>query len=89
MFNTTDFVQVFQEGEYEDATAGNSGWAEGDWNADRDFNSGDFIAAFQDGGFEQGPRAASAASAASVPEPSAACLGALAAWGCLRFRRRS
>ncbi len=85
-FNTTDFVQVFQVGEYEDAVAGNSGWAEGDWNADRDFNSGDFIAAFQDGGFEQGPRAA---LAASVPEPSAACLAALVALGFLSARRRS
>jgi len=86
VFNTTDFVQVFQVGEYEDAVAGNSGWAEGDWNADLDFNSGDFIAAFQDGGFEQGPRAA---LAASVPEPSTACLAVLAALGCLGLRRRS
>ena len=86
VFNTSDFVQVFQVGEYEDAVADNSGWSEGDWNADRDFDSGDFIAAFQDGGFEQGSRAA---LAASVPEPSSACLAALAALGILRVRRRA
>ncbi len=66
VFNTVDFLAVFQIGEYEDAIAGNSTWAEGDWTGDGDFNSGDFLAAFQDGGFEQGPRAAVRA----VPEPS-------------------
>lgn len=65
-FNSTDFVAVFQIGEYEDAANGNSGWADGDWNGDGDFNSSDFVAAFQGGGFEAGPRAATAA----VPEPA-------------------
>jgi hypothetical protein len=70
VFNTSDFVSVFQIGEYEDAAAGNSNWSEGDWNGDADFNSSDFVAAFQDGGFEKGPRAAVAA----VPEPTSAVL---------------
>jgi hypothetical protein len=65
-FNSADFVAVFGIGEYEDATNGNSIWAEGDWNGDGDFNSSDFVAAFQDGGYELGPRPA----VAVVPEPT-------------------
>lgn len=65
-FNSGDFVQVFQRGEYEDAAVGNSTWADGDWNNDTEFNSGDFVAAFQGGGFEAGPRQAVSA----VPEPA-------------------
>jgi hypothetical protein len=74
-FNSNDFVVVFQTGEYEDDTAGNSTWATGDWNGDGDFTSRDFVAAFQDGGYEKGPLAAQA-----VPEPPAP-------WGvpCLAF----
>jgi hypothetical protein len=66
LFNTGDFIVVFQAGEYEDTTVGNSRWASGDWDGDGDFTSGDFVAAFQGAGFEQGPRAAMA----SVPEPT-------------------
>jgi hypothetical protein len=64
-FNSTDFVIVFQIGEYEDTVAGNSGWGDGDWNGDGDFTSSDFVSAFQDGGYESGPRVALA-----VPEPA-------------------
>lgn len=67
-FSSSDLVQVFQRGEYEDATAGNSGWGDGDWNGDGDFSSLDFVVAFQAGGYEQGPRTA----AQAVPEPGAA-----------------
>jgi len=66
IFNSSDFVQVFQRGEYEDAAAKNSTWADGDWNNDQEFNSSDFVTAFQAGGYEMGPRAAVNA----VPEPS-------------------
>lgn len=69
-FDSGDFVSVFVIGEYEDEVAGNSGWAEGDWNGDGDFDSADFVEAFQDGGFEAGPRPATAA----VPEPTSALL---------------
>jgi hypothetical protein len=81
-FNSGDFVAVFTVGEYEDATSGNSTWAEGDWNGDADFNSGDFVLAFQAGGYEQGPRGA----VASVPEPSSWLL--LAIGGLIAIRRR-
>ncbi|MCA9172729.1 MAG: hypothetical protein KDB23_33950, partial [Planctomycetales bacterium] len=62
-FNSTDLVQVFQAGLYEqnvDAT-----WAEGDWSSDHRFGSADLVLAFQDGGFELGPKPA----VVSVPEP--------------------
>ncbi|MDG2380627.1 MAG: PEP-CTERM sorting domain-containing protein [Pirellulaceae bacterium] len=64
-FNSTDFVGVFQAGEYEDQIADNSGWSTGDWNGDGEFDSSDFVTAFQGGGFEQGKR-----PAAAIPEPS-------------------
>jgi hypothetical protein len=51
VFNSSDLVQVFQAGEYEDAALGNSSWADGDWNCDGDFSSADLITAFQAGGF--------------------------------------
>jgi len=76
-FNTGDLVQVFQQGQYEDASPGNSLWASGDWDGNGDFSTADFLIAFQGGGFEAGPRAAVAASDAavvSVPEPTASAL---------------
>jgi hypothetical protein len=51
IFNSSDLVQVFQFGEYEDGLPGNSTWAEGDWNADGDFDSGDLVKAFQTGDY--------------------------------------
>ncbi|MCA9215162.1 MAG: PEP-CTERM sorting domain-containing protein [Planctomycetales bacterium] len=66
VFNTSDLVTVFQEGQYEDGIDGNSSWTTGDWNGDGEFDTGDLVLAFQDGGFEVGPRQ----SVASVPEPS-------------------
>jgi hypothetical protein len=67
-FNTTDLVDVFQAGVYEDAIDGNAGWASGDWNGDADFSSRDLVLAFQSGGYEIGPRPA------AVPEPSVSLL---------------
>lgn len=86
-FNSTDFVDVFLAGEYEDATNDNSTWEEGDWNGDLDFTSSDFVAAFLDGGYELGPRA----SVSAVPEPSSIVLTlvGLIAWLGIARRRRS
>jgi hypothetical protein len=83
-FNSSDFVTVFQAGQYEDAVVGNSTWATGDWNGDTEFTSGDFVTAFQGGGFEQGARAAVAA----VPEPHALMLSLLSGIGFFSCRRR-
>jgi len=70
VFDSGDFVFVFQRGQYEDDVMGNSKWADGDWNGDGDFNSSDLVTAFQNGGFDAGPRAIMA-----VPEPSISLLG--------------
>ena len=85
-FNSGDFVEVFQAGEYDDTVEANSTWATGDWNGDREFDSGDFVTAFQGGGFEIGPRP----NAISVPEPSmrAICLSILCGGYLLQCRRR-
>ncbi|MCA9166821.1 MAG: hypothetical protein KDB23_04110 [Planctomycetales bacterium] len=83
-FNSADFVAVFQSGQYEDSTPGNSDWSTGDWNGDADFDSSDFVAAFQAGGYENGPRAAVAA----VPEPISGNLLLLGGLSLLRRARR-
>jgi hypothetical protein len=54
LFNSADFVQVFQIGEYEDTINFNSTWREGDWNADGDATSSDLVVAFEDGGYFPG-----------------------------------
>jgi hypothetical protein len=84
-FNSSDFVAVFQAGQYEDAAARNSTWATGDWNGDGDFSSSDFVTAFQAGGYEKGPRQAVSA----VPEPASLALGLLASVAILGRRRRN
>jgi len=85
VFDSTDFVVVFQAGQYEAAPGGNSVWETGDWNGDTKFDSSDFVLAFQAGGYEKGPRAAVSA----VPEPGSLTLFGLAALGLLGTRRRS
>lgn len=51
VFNSSDFVDTFIVGEYEDDTPGNSTWAEGDWNCDGDFTSADLVLALTAGTF--------------------------------------
>ena len=57
IFDSSDLVQVFQNGHYEDGLVGNSGWAQGDWNCDGEFDSSDLVVAFQAGNYEN-PKAA-------------------------------
>jgi VCBS repeat-containing protein len=47
IFNSSDLVLVFQAGEYDDVTPGNSTFEEGDWNGDGDFTTSDFVFVFQ------------------------------------------
>ena len=82
-FNSGDFVQVFNAGQFEDVVEGNSTWATGDWNGDREFSSGDFVVAFQGGGYESGPRGA----VHDVPEPSMMWLTSLALLAIVSHRR--
>jgi hypothetical protein len=51
IFNSSDLVQVFAIGKYEDNSPLNAGWADGDWNGDGDFGTGDLVLAFQFGGY--------------------------------------
>ena len=65
-FDSVDFVQVFQAGEYEDDIAGNSTWEEGDWNGDGDCDSNDLVLAFQTGLYEVKSQVAGNPLAATV-----------------------
>jgi uncharacterized protein YjbI with pentapeptide repeats len=69
-FNSSDMVQVFAAGKYEDFTGELASWSEGDWNGDGIFNSSDMVTAFADGGYEKGP----GIDAVAVPEPASAIL---------------
>ena len=64
VFNSTDFVEVFQAGKYEQDLQ--AGWVDGDWNADLRFESADIVIAMQEGTYEREPFGAMPA----VPEPS-------------------
>ena len=65
-FDTTDLVEVFRAGEYDDDIDGNSTWSTGDCNGDGEFDSLDLVVAFSDGGYELGPRS----ELVLVPEPT-------------------
>ena len=75
IFNSRDFVKVFQVGEYEDGVADNSTWAEGDWNGDGEFTSSDMVVAFQKGGYVAASRPV-AAVPTELPREIAAAFAA-------------
>lgn len=52
LFNSSDLVQIFQRGVYEDAVLGNATYGDGDWNCDGDFTSSDLVLAMQAGAYE-------------------------------------
>ncbi|MEZ6119017.1 MAG: spondin domain-containing protein [Pirellulaceae bacterium] len=65
-FDSSDLVNVFQFGQYEDMFESNSTWSSGDWTGDAEFDSADLVFAFQNGGFEQTANIA----VQTVPEPN-------------------
>ena len=81
-FNSSDLVQVFQAGEYEDGIDNNSYWSTGDWYQDGEFNSADIVFAFQLGQYEV------EAAVVAVPEPSAVALLLLGLIALSRSRAR-
>ncbi len=85
LFDSTDFVQVFVAGKYEQKVP--AVWTEGDWDGDGKFESGDFVAAFVDGGYELGTPPPGAVSA--VPEPSSIVLALLGLISLLGTARRA
>ncbi|MFC1758591.1 hypothetical protein ACFL2H_07455 [Planctomycetota bacterium] len=56
VFDSSDFVLVFQAGKYERDDESDTIWSSGDWNGDGKFDSSDLVLAFQSNGFEKGPR---------------------------------
>lgn len=67
-FDSNDLVIVFQQGQYEDYAAYNSGWAQGDWNGDTEFTSADLVYVLQRTAYDNGATAGRA-----VPEPATDC----------------
>ena len=55
VFNSEDLAFVMAQGQYNDNTASNSGWAAGDWNGDGKFDSEDIVAAFVAGHYQVAP----------------------------------
>ena len=46
LFNSSDLVEIFKSGEYEDDVEDNSTWQEGDFDGDGDFTTTDLVFAF-------------------------------------------
>ncbi len=65
-FDSSDLVEIFMQGQFEDGTPANSHWATGDWNCDGEFMSDDLLFALQMGRYDTGqeevPQAAVAAA---------------------------
>ncbi|MCP4193608.1 MAG: hypothetical protein GY768_23595 [Planctomycetaceae bacterium] len=70
LFDSTDLVQIFQRGLYEDNILRNAGWADGDWNCDSEFSSSDLVLSMQTGDYSDAAasRAAISAALADLPE---------------------
>ena len=64
-FDSSDLVQIFAAGQYEDSVDANSGWATGDWTCDHEFNTSDLVAAFQAGAYAPNATAAATATTSS------------------------
>jgi hypothetical protein len=73
LFNSSDLVQVFVAGKYEDGLFHSAGWSEGDWNGDGEFDAADLSLAFQSGVYEQ----QRIANVGVVPEPATQLAGLL------------
>ena len=52
VFNSDDFVLLFQLPEYNDNISGNSTWTDGDWNGDGEFDTRDLVFVFQLGVYQ-------------------------------------
>ena len=82
LFDSSDLIQVFSAGQYEDGIAGDSDWSTGDWDNDGDFTTSDLVVALTRNTYVTEPAATS-----SVPEPAAGLLLWLGVACCLgRYR---
>ncbi len=80
VFNSTDLVQVFAAGEYEDNIPLNSLWQTGDWDGNGDFDTSDLVLAFASGAYDP------AAIARQVSALESAAIGAALAHDDLNAR---
>jgi hypothetical protein len=67
-FDSSDLLQVFVAGQYEDGDADNSVWATGDWNCDGDFSTSDLVAALQSGAYAANASVPSMVTAAAIEQ---------------------
>jgi len=66
VFDSSDLIQIFQHGQFEDGIANNSGWASGDWTGDGEFDTADLIMAFQMGSYSEADLPAANALATDI-----------------------
>ena len=69
-FNSDDLVSVLAAGEYEDDNVDNSGWADGDWDADAEFTSADLVVCTGRRRLRAGSTTSGGAGAVCVPRVS-------------------
>jgi hypothetical protein len=50
-FDSSDLVEVFTFGGYEDQISGNANWSSGDWDGDGEFSTSDLVLAFSTGAY--------------------------------------
>lgn len=71
-FDFQDLLVLFASGEYDDDIAGNSDYAEGDWNGDGDATSDDLLFAFSLGGYTQSGQHVADDAAINIRQPKLA-----------------
>ncbi len=67
-FDSSDLVQVFIAGEYEDNIPGNSTFEEGDWDGDGDFTTADFVLVLAAGTYHELAMAIGATRVSDIAE---------------------
>ena len=78
VFDSSDLVQVFQRGEYEDDVLDNSDWSDGDWDGDGEFTTSDLVVALQANVYSDKPMSSRDAALVEVTQWQTPTVGRIA-----------